>query len=73
MISGVPSGPDPDNLQNDVYDESVSFNQVIVLESRIELDVILCALDDFIQTCASIEMQEVARDMRRSIANDAGF
>jgi hypothetical protein len=61
-----------DDLQNDTNMEG-SFSHVIILDDRIELDVILSALDGFIQTCTNIEMQEVAREMRRSIANDAGF
>ena len=63
-----------DDMQNDVDGESTgSFNHIIILDNRIELDVILSALDGFIQTCTNIEMQETAREMRRSIANDAGF
>lgn len=59
-------------LENDINEDG-AFTQVIILDERIELDVILSALDDFVQTCTNIEMQEIARNMRRSIANDAGF
>ena len=63
-----------DDLRNDVDGEITgNFSHIIVLDNRIELDVILSALDEFIQTCTNIEMQETARDMRRSIASDAGF
>jgi hypothetical protein len=63
-----------DDLRNDVDGEITgNFSHIIVLDDRIELDVILLALDLFIQTCTNIEMQETARDMRRSIASDAGF
>jgi hypothetical protein len=63
---------DNDEIQNDVNQEG-NFSHVIILDDRIELDVILSALDEFIQTCTNIEMQETARNMRRSIADDAGF
>ena len=61
-----------DDSQNDVNAEG-NFSHVIILDNRTELDVILSALDGFIQTCTNIEMQEIARDMRRSIANDEWF
>ena len=61
-----------DDNQNDVEQEG-TFSHVIILDERIELDVILSALDEFIQTCTNVEMQETARNMRRSITDDAGF
>lgn len=61
-----------DANQNDINEEG-AFSHVIILDDRIELDVILSALDKFIQTCTNIEMQETAREMRRSIASDAGY
>jgi hypothetical protein len=74
MVNGGLPGDTDDDMQNDPDDETnVSFNHIIILDNRIELDVILSALDGFIQTCTNIEMQETAREMRRSIANDAGF
>lgn len=72
MMNKVPQ--DDESLQNDADGEVTgNFSHVIILNERIELDVILSALDDFVQTCTNIEMQEKARDMRRSIARDAGY
>ena len=49
------------------------FSQVIILDERIELDAMLCALDEFAQSSSNIELVEVASRMRSQIAKDAGY
>lgn len=61
-----------DDMQNDVESDG-PFSQVIILDERIELDAMLCALDEFVQTSNNHELVETASRMRSQIAKDAGY
>lgn len=61
-----------DEMQNDVESDG-PFSQVIILDDRLELDAILCALDEFVHSSNNIELVEVANRMRSQIAKDAGY
>lgn len=63
--------PPRDEMQND-FSGDINFSQVIVLDDPLELDTLLCALDEFVQHSPKVELVEIASRMRSQIANDAG-
>lgn len=76
MISNDPTPvtADTDELENHALDNNdADFNMVVILDKRLELDTLLCALDHYQRITPDGDHVECARRMRSAIAGDAGY